>query len=161
MRLWLRSKLTLRAILLLLTPPRPSPSLRPARSSLGGRLQRTHTVACSDLRSTPTMAFTLLPEREGKVGGGGGGRGGAECSELEVGGGGRERGRRKKKKKQLDATCLEFELCCHVTARPKHTSSKKKIHEDGNLIPSLNLLMSTLPSWWNLFSAQPGTGSNI
>lgn len=63
------------------------------------------------------MAFTLRPEQEGKVGGGAGGvGGGAEGSKLEVGGGGGTES--KKNKKQLDATCLEFKLCCHVTARP-------------------------------------------
>lgn len=123
----------------------------PGLVRLGCRLQRTHNVVCSDLRSTLTMAFTLLPEQEGKVGGGGVG-GGAEGSEQEVGWG-RDREQKKKQKTTwrhlfgiwtlLSCRCL---FLMHVGG--------------GNLIPIVNLLMIKQPSWWNLFPVQLGAGFN-
>lgn len=60
MRGWLRSKVTFWAIL-------PSPlTVLVCPAARLDKTQSDHTLTCSDLHSTPTMAFTTLSERGGE-----------------------------------------------------------------------------------------------
>lgn len=80
-------------------------SIRPAVGLFVDQSQRDHTLACSDLHSTPTMVFIPLPARGGEKEGE---AGRWEVSKLKV-------------REKCQQTSLEFERSCHVTACPAHT----------------------------------------
>lgn len=151
MRLWLRSKLTFRAIS---APPPPSlPLLGLAGSTLRvgcRKLTPSPAQTCAPLPPWPSVCYlsrtTWLAERKWA---------GRKAAKLQVGGwGGRE-----EKRKQLDATRLEFELCSLVTARP-YACRKEKQGDDGNLIRIVNLLMGRETRWWSLLPVKLCDDSN-